>query len=284
MDPNLTKEDWLNDWVGLQYEDFGNEIIGIDGVTEEDDTYIVTIKANGQEAKHNIIIRKDSSKMILPTYATADMVTDVTISSTATEIPLDTIVESEKLTSGTEYDKVIKKLQDEKYNIENSVTYDLKLYSSSIKDYITKLEDGSFEVKLPIPEELKGKNLIACYVDTDGNIKEYELNDKEVFTTDHFSIYTLAEAPAPTQNENQGNEGLEGGKEEQPKDDEKQEITDDKKEDVGSANSGAGKAEDTTNSENPKTGDNIIVFVIIFIVSVVGILVTTKMKKHNKKD
>jgi len=271
-------------WDGLQYEDFGNEIIGIDGVKEQDDTYIVTVKVNGKEAKHNIIIRKDSSKMILPTYATADMVTDVTISSTATEIPLDTIVESEKLTSGTEYDKVIKKLQDEKYNIENSVTYDLKLYSSSIKDYITKLEDGSFEVKLPIPEELKGKNLIACYVDTDGNIKEYELNDKEVFTTDHFSIYTLAEAPEPTQNENQGNEGLEGGKEEQPKDDEKQEIAEDKKEDVGSTNNGAGKTEDTANSENPKTGDNIILFVIIFIVSVVGILVTTKMKKQNKKD
>jgi len=271
-------------WDGLQYEDFGNEIIGIDGVKEQDDTYIVTVKVNGKEAKHNIIIRKDSSRMILPTYATADMVTDVTISSTATEIPLDTIVESEKLTSGTEYDKVIKKLQDEKYNIENSVTYDLKLYSSSIKDYITKLEDGSFEVKLPIPEELKGKNLIACYVDTDGNIKEYELNDKEVFTTDHFSIYTLAEAPEPTQNENQGNEGLEGGKEEQPKDDEKQEIAEDKKEDVGSTNNGAGKTEDTANSENPKTGDNIILFVIIFIVSVVGILVTTKMKKQNKKD
>lgn len=44
--------------------------------------------------------------------------------------------------------------------------------------------------------ELRGKNLVAYYVDDSGEIKEYAVevvDNVAVFETDHFSIYTVAE-------------------------------------------------------------------------------------------
>ena len=59
-----------------------------------------------------------------------------------------------------------------------------------------ELEDGSFEVRIPLSEKLKGKDLVAYYVDDNGNKEEHEVTIKEgyaVFNTNHFSTYTLAE-------------------------------------------------------------------------------------------
>lgn len=39
----------------------------------------------------------------------------------------------------------------------------------------------------------------------------------------------------------------------------------------------------TNNGSNPQTGDNIILFVAIFVIAIIGIVATTKIKKHNKK-
>lgn len=64
-----------------------------------------------------------------------------------------------------------------------------------------ELEDGSFEVRIPLSEKLKGKDLVAYYVDDNGNKEEHEVTIKEgyaVFNTNHFSTYTLAEKPAET--------------------------------------------------------------------------------------
>ena len=62
-----------------------------------------------------------------------------------------------------------------------------------------ELEDGSFEVRIPLSEKLKGKDLVAYYVDDNGNKEEHEVTIKDgyaVFNTNHFSTYTLAEKPA----------------------------------------------------------------------------------------
>jgi hypothetical protein len=58
------------------------------------------------------------------------------------------------------------------------------------------LSNGQFEVRIPISEKFKGKNLIVYYVNDNGDIDEHKVSIKEnfaVFNTDHFSIYTLAE-------------------------------------------------------------------------------------------
>ena len=105
-------------------------------------------------------------------------------------IPLDTLISVARITSGAEYDKIIKLL-----NTENVDMFDLKLFSTSENKYITKLDDGSFEVRLPIRDELKEKDLIVYYVDENDKIEKYEVKIEDgyaVFKTNHFSIYTLA--------------------------------------------------------------------------------------------
>jgi len=189
-DPDLTKEEWAMGWMPA-YEDFGADVLYIEGVDEDDPTLLVTITSGDVTETHNVIVRKDSSKMITPTYATADMKNDIEISSTSSAIPLDTAIQSEKLTSGTEYDKIIEVL-----DVKENETYDISLYSNSLQSNITKLENGTFEVKIPVSDTLKNKDLVAYYVDEDDKVVEYEVTVKDdcaVFATDHFSIYTIAE-------------------------------------------------------------------------------------------
>ena len=80
--------------------------------------------------------------------------------------------------------------------------FDLKLFSNSTNKYITKLNDGSFEVRIPIKDELKDKDLVVYYVNNNSEKEEYEVkveNGEAVFNTNHFSIYTLAERTSTIQ-------------------------------------------------------------------------------------
>jgi len=142
------------------------------------------------------IVIKDDTKLTVPTYATTDFNTNVSVATKSSSVPLDTIIEVEKLTSGTEYDKIKKAI-----NVEDSVTYDIKLHSDSTDKYVTKLDDGSFEVRIPIPEGWDKENLEVYYVDDKEEVTTYDVTPKEnyaVFLTNHFSAYTLATVKANT--------------------------------------------------------------------------------------
>lgn len=156
-------------------------------ITEiEEEGYILTI--NDEEYGFGVI--KDSSKINNNlTYASSDTLSDIMVSANSNSIPLDTHIKTIKLTSGDEYNKIIKLV-----DVKTSETYDISLYSASLKDYITKLENGKFEVRIPISDELKDKELKVYYVDENDKVVEYEVTVKDgyaIFTTDHFSIYTL---------------------------------------------------------------------------------------------
>lgn len=142
--------------------------------------------------KVDFLIVADSEKVIKPEFVANDIETNISVTSTSSSIPLDTKVEVEKLSSGSEYEKIIKIL-----DVEYNEMYDIKLYSSAKAEYITKLDNGKFEVKIPVSKQLKDKTLVAYYVDENNNIKEYDApvtkDGYAVFETDHFSIYTLAE-------------------------------------------------------------------------------------------
>lgn len=182
--------------------------------------YSLTI--NNEEV--NFLVIKDSSKANSDVnLITSDVESNVTISSTSKTIPLDTLINVAKLTSGTEYNKIVKTL-----NITNLEMFDLKLFSKSTGNYITKLSNGTFEVKIPIKEEFKGKNLVVYYINENNKIEEYEVtikNNYAVFNTNHFSIYSLAE-----KNTNNINE-----------------------------------------EENPKTSDNVLLYVVTGIASLIGL-------------
>jgi len=184
--PNTTFEEYLSNFLPEEDENFG-----IDGVNVNDDSFIVTIKVGDKEKDFNVIIKKDSSKMVTPKYKTVDMETNIEINSEDSSIPLDTHIKAEKLTNGKEYERILKIL-----DLKENEMFDLKLYSDSLEDYITKLPNGEFEVRIPISEDFKNKDLKAYYVDENGKIEKYDITKKDgyaMFKTNHFSIYTLAE-------------------------------------------------------------------------------------------
>ena len=144
------------------------------------------------DMKYKFLVAKDSSKVNdNASLITSDIESNVTISAETALIPFDTLIQVSKITNGTEYDRIIKLLK-----VTNGEMFDLKLYSNSIGNYITKLPNGDFEVKIPVNENLNGKDLIAYYVDDNNKVIQYKVTVKDgyaTFTTDHFSIYTLAE-------------------------------------------------------------------------------------------
>lgn len=145
------------------------------------------------------VIKADTESMYTPTFVSSDVATDVAISANSGTLPLDTLIRVNEITGGDQYEKIMKILA-----LENGEIYDLKLFSQALEKNITKLEDGSFEVRIPLSEKLKGKDLVAYYVDDNGNKEEHEVTIKDgyaVFNTNHFSTYTLAEKPDKTPDE-----------------------------------------------------------------------------------
>lgn len=156
-----------------------------DILEENEHIYKVTIGDN----VYYTLIRSNSSKMVETTYRTSDVLTDISISSSNKTIPYDALVNVKKITDGETYKKILDILK-----LTDSEMYDLKLFSKSLDNYVSKLVNGSFEVKIPIKDEYKNKNLVAYYVDDNGKVTEYDVSVKDgyaIFNTNHFSIYTL---------------------------------------------------------------------------------------------
>ncbi len=167
--------------------------------------FFFDVKIVGTEETYKFVIIKDDNKLSIPSCATVDPNTNVSVSTDAASIPLDTIIEVTKLTAGEEYDRIVKIL-----DVQDNETFDIKLHSHSLNTYITKLDEGKFEVKLPIPEKFKGKDLIVYYVDQNGQPIDYDVTPSgnfAIFTTDHFSIYTLAEKVSQTPEHSQHSGG-----------------------------------------------------------------------------
>lgn len=170
------------------------------------------------EKSFYFVIKADTESMYTPTFISSDVATDVAISANSGTLPLDTLIRVNEITGGDQYEKIMKILA-----LENGEIYDLKLFSQALEKNITKLEDGSFEVRIPLSEKLKDKDLVAYYVDDNGNKEEHEVTIKDgyaVFNTNHFSTYTLAEkvsdvTPPSNNEENKDEQG--GEKDDTPK-------------------------------------------------------------------
>lgn len=214
-DPNMTIEQF--EQLGGAYlpaypsfeEGFEYEF-GISGINEDDLICILDVYFDENRGDtFEIIVRKDSSKMLTPSYKTSDVSTDVTVLSDSANIPLDTMIKVEELTSGKIYDRIVKEL-----NLTDNVTYDLNLRAGSIEKNITKLDNGNFEVRIPIPDNLKDKDLEVYCVGENGEPEPFEVelkNGYAVFTTKHFSVYTLGAKTVVTE------ENQKGEKDEVPK-------------------------------------------------------------------
>ncbi len=171
--------------------------------------YYFTMTIN--ENMYNFIIVKDSDKMLTPEYKSLDVTTGVSVDSKDTSIPLDTLINVETVLSGEKYEE-IKDILD----VDESFSYDIKLFSNSRDNYVTKLPDGEFKVSIPISEEYYTKDLMVYFVDENKEIHDYDVViDKEegcaYFKTNHFSIYTLAVLGDALDDSATGGDTSEGG-------------------------------------------------------------------------
>lgn len=185
--PNATFEEWLAGPCRpvIDYES------KLSGIIENANENTPCFKTKIKGMTIYLLIESNTAKMTQPPkYQTVDISTEVSIESEDGSIPLDTLAEVKKITSGTEYDKVLKAI-----GTEDGETYDIKLYSSIDNKYIAELDNGKFKVKLPVPQKFEGKNLVVYYVDSNNKVTEHAVTVKDgfaTFTTDHFSMYTLS--------------------------------------------------------------------------------------------
>lgn len=171
------------DFDGLLFESI------VDPSKRRDEYYTLTY--NGIE--FYLLIVKDSSKIKTEVvHKTNDVTTNISISTTSSTVPLDTMIKvNEIVKTDSKYTEIIETLK-----VKEALVYDLKLYSSSKGDYISKLDDGTFNVSIPLPDAMKDKQLMAYYVNDDKTVEEHEVIVKDgyaTFNTTHFSIYTIAE-------------------------------------------------------------------------------------------
>ena len=167
----------------VQYE----EELDIEGVALND----ICVKITINEVPHYAVLKKGSKNMTVPSYKNVDMATDVEVDTEDSSVPLDTLIKVDKMLEGEEYERIMSALK-----VKDNDTYDIQLHSKTANKYIKKLDGGKFQVKLPISEKFKGKGLSVYYVDANGNVQVHKVAIEDgfaVFTTDHFSAYTLAE-------------------------------------------------------------------------------------------
>jgi len=220
---------------GYTWKDYGF----VDEKTSGANYYNVTIKG---ETYKFAICKKDENELETPEFLASDILSNISIKSNSSELPLDTAITVKIVTS----DEIKNLLGTSAY-----VAYDISLYSNAKKVSITKLENGKFIVSIPVPEILKDKKVTVYYINNNGEKEERIATVKDgiaSFETDHFSTYALAEV------NNSGNNVA---------------VNDNKNE---------------TGNKNPQTGDNVVFFLVMLVVSVIGITFTTKLKKDLKSS
>ena len=175
-----TLESLNND--GATWKDYGF----VDDKTSGTNYYNVTI--NGETYKFAICM-KEEKDLETPEYLASDILSNISIKSSSTELPLDTAITVKEVTNKD----IAKALGTNLY-----AAYDISLYSNAKQVKITKLENGKFIVSIPVPEKLEGKSLTVYYINSKGEKEEHFATLSEdgkslTFETNHFSTYVLAE-------------------------------------------------------------------------------------------
>ena len=168
--------------------DFG--ILSLKDIVDVNKTLGEYYKVTIGEEEYYYFIAKDSSKMRTPVMNTVDALTDISIKTDSSEVPLDSKINTVVIDAKSdEYKEFLKKV-----NINNGLVVDLKLFSDSINKNISKLENGVFKVYVPLNDELRKLDLTAYYVKDNGEIEKHDVKiegDYLVFETDHFSTYVI---------------------------------------------------------------------------------------------
>lgn len=160
-------------------EDSANPVVGNDG-----NYYNVKI---GNETYAFYLVKKEKSKLIAPVYLGTDLNSKIEITSKDASIPLDTALQVKDAASSSTQDTI---------GTENYQSYNITLYSNAKESKIEKTKTSDFQVKIPLPKKLEGKDLVVYYLAENGEKEEHKViveNGYATFVTNHFSTYVLAE-------------------------------------------------------------------------------------------
>ena len=132
--------------------------------------------------------------------------------------------------------------------LSNAQIIDIDLYSPTVGK-INNFDNVDFDVKVPINEDLlNGEKLYAYYIDENGNIEEHPVVIDDFianFKTNHFSTYIIGEKTAAIDKL----------------------ISETKKSSI--------------NENNPNTKDNIIKWITLLCMSVIGVVGCTLFYKKS---
>ena len=177
--------------AGVIPENSETVYVSLDGIdlSKTDGNYY-KLKINGQVYPF-VVMKK--AELNVPKYEQVEETTGVRISTTDLSIPFDTVITVEEVKENTEaYSKIVEVLK-----VSNFKAFDISLYSETLGTNITKLENGLFQVTIPIGKEYVGKNMAAYYINADNTIEEHDIimdvEGNATFETDHFSTYIITE-------------------------------------------------------------------------------------------
>lgn len=196
----------INDYLGNSTSvsvTYGGKLSSLAPGSEDEDYKITSDDGNyynikvGTRTYKFYILKGSSDKLVAPIYLGTDIDSKIEVTSQDSTIPLDTSLSVKNIIDSSIKDKI---------GTENYKSYDISLYSEAQGSRIEKLENGKFSVKIPVPTELDGKQLIVYYITSERKLEEHEVIIKDgyaTFETNHFSVYTLAEKTSSAVTNNQ---------------------------------------------------------------------------------
>ena len=131
-----------------------------------------------------VLIYKYDSKLTTPMITTSDINSNILISS-------DSMIEVESINKADRQDDLTK------IGLTDADIFDISLFSTAANYSVSKLNNGTFRVGIPLSNRFNGKKLCVYYIKPDGSIEEHEVyvdNGFAYFETNHFSEYILGTA------------------------------------------------------------------------------------------
>jgi len=176
--------------------DTSDWIYPLDKLIDESKTTGEYYNVKLNDSTFKFFIEEGTNKMNVPYMNTKDMTTNIYVTSSSFEAPLDSKLSVNILDKDSnEYKELLKKLK-----LTDGKAIDLKLYSDTTNTYVTKLSDGKFRVYVPIEENQANSSFVAYYYKDDDTVEKYDVkieNGYAVFETNHFSTYVLNEVKNP---------------------------------------------------------------------------------------
>ena len=132
-----------------------------------------------------IMVKREKATAVTNT----DADTKIKLDTTSAVVPKGTTLVAEKVTSGDNYNTVVKAVEED---LSKFVLYDISLINNNVKVQ----PNGKVNVSIPIPSGYDASKIVVYRVAEDGTKTKLDITVKDgyiTFETDHFSNYVVGE-------------------------------------------------------------------------------------------